>query len=149
MTFPRFVSKSPFDVDLPGIFDPASIAWGGHEDFDSGSGSQINTSPIGQLVRIPKMRDVPYVFVLDLEIIDLGTGLPPVALNGAAFRVTFGCGGDTRVKFFEPGIHCIIGQALNVSIRVAGGFGPARFTWRFSAHACPQDGVVPSYISVP
>lgn len=96
----------------------------------------------------------PVIWILDLEIVDVATGQPPVwpdPLNppttpewAGAFSVSFGAGGDSREHVFPPGIHCVIAQAVRVRAipQIPSGV-PSRF--RFAVHATWTLAVPPSY----
>lgn len=136
-------------VRKPGSLDPNRPQWGGRETYDSGSGAAPNTPNVAMLILVPPLSDVPGVFVLDLEIIDEATGVAPLALLGAHFRVSYGTGSDTRVRKFPPGIHVVIAGSLRVDLVPPAGFGPVPFVWTFRASSTIQDGVMPSYTWIP
>lgn len=102
-----------------------------------------------ELIQVPAVDgEPPELYVLDLEVIDNDTGLPPAIITGG-FWVTFGTNQDVRERLFTPGIHVVIGRGLRVRVEPQLPTG-APISWTWSAHATVTAGVMPSYTwSVP
>jgi len=137
------------NVQKPGTMETNRAQWGGRETYDSGAGSAVASAPIAMLIMVPNTSDIPRVFVLDLEIIDEATGLPPVFVSDSHFRVVFGTGSDTRTRKFPAGIHVVIAGALRVDYVPPSTFGVAPILWTFRGSTTIQDGVAPSYTWIP
>lgn len=139
------------NVPKPGTLETNRAQWGGRELYDAGApgGNPGLVPAVALIIMVPNLSDIPNVFVMDLEIIDNVTGLPPLALLGAGFRVVYGTGSDSRTRKFPPGIHAVIAGALRVDLIPPAAFGPAPFNWTFRGSCTIQDGVAPSYTWVP
>jgi hypothetical protein len=147
-----------YGSSLKDTFRPSEmILWGKSLDIsrDAAGGWMPLGDPGGQLdlINIPKMDwERPVLFTLDLLVIDLATGMPPVGLppppfDAGGFRVLFGGGNDVREFRFDPGIHSLLGDNLRVRVIPQQPTG-VPIVWRFHAVCTVQEGVAPSYTFV-
>jgi hypothetical protein len=146
----RKLPENFYGIDW-GKAENAILKWGDTFTFTIGGGVPPTQASKFLLIDIPNIFSTPVLFTLDLEILDLATGLLPVSppipnppLWGAGFTVMYGAGNDSRRHKFPPGIHSLMGDALRVTL-VPQFTVLAMLTYQFNAHCTIQEGVAPSY----